>query len=243
MTGPDDEFEDFLRRRKPIFRAPDDMFEPPAEIDRIVLRQAREAIETRKGPREIRGMAWGAPLALAASLLVAFTILLNIGVKHEAVPEVTIEHVAQRRDLPPPQFNYPMAGTQAEPARGTVLTDVNPGADARRAAPAPGLVSQQEAARYAPPPPPPVVVRERGAASADTAAGPAESTVVVASPPPSVAESAVAKASGTPTWRHDAGSWLAEIQRLRAEGKNAEADAELAEYKRQHKAYAGSPDR
>ena len=46
MTGPDDEFDDFLKRRKPVFRrADDEMFEPPAELDRVVLRQAREAIE------------------------------------------------------------------------------------------------------------------------------------------------------------------------------------------------------
>ncbi len=45
MTGSDDEFEDFLKRRKPVFRSPDDLFEPPAELDRVVLRQAREATE------------------------------------------------------------------------------------------------------------------------------------------------------------------------------------------------------
>ena len=36
-------------------------------------------------------------------------------------------------------------------------------------------------------------------------------------------------------------TWLAEIERLRAAGKAAEADAEMAEYKRQHRAFAGSP--
>jgi NAD(P)-dependent dehydrogenase (short-subunit alcohol dehydrogenase family) len=35
----------------------------------------------------------------------------------------------------------------------------------------------------------------------------------------------------------------AEIERLRASGDNARADAELAEYKREHRAYAGAPDR
>jgi hypothetical protein len=70
-----------------------------------------------------------------------------------------------------------------------------------------------------------------------------ESSVVISAPPPTEAERAVAKAESTPTWRRDSASWLAEIQRLRVEGKNAEADAELAEYKRQNRAYAVSPDR
>ena len=40
MTGPDDEFDDFLARRKPVFRrSTEDPFEPPEELDRIVLRK------------------------------------------------------------------------------------------------------------------------------------------------------------------------------------------------------------
>jgi len=196
MSGDEDEFDDFLARRRKIFRLPErDLVEPPAEVDRIVLRQAREAIESRNTDREIRGMSWGAPLALAASLLVAFTIVLNIGMsKREPVPEVTVESVAQRRDA-----------TLAPPAA--------------EVASVPGLVSQQEADRYAPPAPP-----APAASPARTAAS-------------------VAKAGSAPEWRRDPATWLAEIQRLRAAGKSAEADAELAEYKRQHRAYAVSPDR
>jgi len=189
VTGRDDEFDDFLARRRKLFRSPEqDVLEPPHEVDRIVLRQAREAIETRGAPREIRGMAWGAPLALAASLLVAFTIILNVGpTKKQPVPEVTVEQVAQRRDYQPaPVVNAPMAGTAVHEVRS-------------------------DAAEPA--------ARERDAATQTAAAGQASA------------------------WRNDAGTWLAEIQRLRSEGKNAEADAEMAEFKRQHKAYAGSPDR
>ena len=69
MTGPDDEFDDFLKRRKPVFRSPDDMFEPPAELDRVVLRQAREAIESERPVRVFRDPRWAAPVALAATLV------------------------------------------------------------------------------------------------------------------------------------------------------------------------------
>ena len=71
MTGSDDEFDDFLRRRKPVFRSPDDMFEPPAELDRVVLRQAREAIESERPLKVFRGPRWAAPVALAATMLLA----------------------------------------------------------------------------------------------------------------------------------------------------------------------------
>src|SRR6185503_3274572 len=92
-------------------------------------------------------------------------------------------------------------------------------------------------------PPAPQVNIPMAGNPASQAPGENASTVIVAGSPPSEAERAVAKGSGSAAWRRDGASWLAEIQRLRAEGKNAEADAEMAEYKRQHKAYAGSPDR
>jgi hypothetical protein len=187
MTGRDDEFDDFLARRRPLFRAPEqDPLEPPEEVDRIVLRQAREAIEARRGPREIRGLSWGMPLGLAATLLVAFTVILHVGTPKKApVPEVTVETVAQRMDYPP--------APAAETNNRARSADLAAGA----------AVAQEETAR------------------------------------PAAASAAVT----TPEWRHDARTWLAEIQRLRAAGRNAEADAELAEYKREHRAYAGSPDR
>jgi len=46
-----------------------------------------------------------------------------------------------------------------------------------------------------------------------------------------------------PAYRRDSKTWLAEIERLRAAGETGLADAELAEYKREHRAYAGAPDR
>jgi hypothetical protein len=69
------------------------------------------------------------------------------------------------------------------------------------------------------------------------------STLSSTQSPPNEAGHATAKSSSTPAWRRDSQSWLAEINRLRAEGKTMAADAEMAEYKRQHRAYATSPDR
>ena len=98
MTGSDDEFDDFLKRRKPVFRSPDDMFEPPAELDRVVLRHAREAIESDRPARVFRNPRWAAPVALAASLLLGFTMLFYAGLpqKQAPVPEVTVQNIADK---------------------------------------------------------------------------------------------------------------------------------------------------
>jgi hypothetical protein len=152
MNGPDDEFDDFLARRKPLFRRPVDELQPPDEIDRVVLRRAREAIEIERPQRAFRGANWGAPLAIAATLLVVFTVVLHfMQPSSKVVPDVSVQQVAQ-----------PVTGTGA-PA--------------------------------------------------------------------------------SPSWRDDSQSWLAHIEKLRAEGRNAEADAELAAFKREHRALAVDPNR
>lgn len=149
MNRPDDEFDDFLTRRKPLFRRPpDDVLEPPEEVDRLVLRQAREAIRSERPQRLYHG-TWGASLAIAATLLLVFGVVLHATLpKKQPVAEVTVQPASQQVEVP-------------------------------------------------------------------------------------------AAAPNAPAYRQDTRAWLAEIERLRAAGKNAEADAEMAAYKQQHRAYAG----
>jgi hypothetical protein len=296
MTGSDDEFEDFLRRRKPIFRpVSEDPLEPPGELDRLVLRQAREAIEDRKPVRVFGMPRWGTPVALAATLLISFTIVLNSFLPtKKVVPEVTVQNVAQRMDYraaapaerslmreatptadsSAPATNQSRHEERAEnsssseammvdlaapsPAKSEAASSAptSPApmvaerrrsmADSAAAAPAtPGFVSQEEADRYSPAPSgtrpaanPPMA----GVVVEDTATG-SRTVITSVQPPPTEAEQAMAKASAGPAWRRDTKTWLAEIERLRAEGKTAQADVEYAEYKRQHRAYAVAPDR
>ena len=77
------------------------MFEPPAELDRVVLRQAREAIETGRPLRVFRNPRWATPVALAATLVLAFTVLFYAGLPQtrSPVPEVTVQNVAERVDV------------------------------------------------------------------------------------------------------------------------------------------------
>lgn len=280
MTGGDEEFDDFLRRRR-RFGRPDDGLEPPAELDRLVLRQAREAIEAEKPHRVFRAPAWGMPVALAATLVLAFTIILHVGAPAKSrKAEVTVQTISRTIETPAAADAMAPAASEARAVspsevpllaeqsadQGTVVVDLGASntaeaesapasqemarerrvekmADAARPAAAPAFVSDDEAARYSQP---------MGASNRTVAGDPRSSTNVIIDGQRVDATStgdlrvepalASAKASA-PAWRRDSKTWLAEIERLRAAGDNARADAELAEYKREHRAYAGAPDR
>ncbi len=246
MTDRDDELDDFLRRSKPIFRrADEDDLEPPAELDRIVLRQAREAIEAERPQRVFRGPRWGAPIALAATLLIALTVVFQGWMPEtEPVGEVTVRSVA--REIPAQAADTPVAEADvfthartAQPApaaaapraetadTGAYVVGIVPQQPAATAS-SPVLVSDAEASRYAAPPP----------------AAPGVETAAVPTMARGNMQTAKARPDGeVPAWRRDATTWLAEIERLRAAGETARADAEMAEYNRQNRAYAGAPDR
>jgi hypothetical protein len=186
MSGPGDEFEDFLARRRTLFRrADEDVLEPPEEVDRLVLHQAREAIRGDR-PQRMFGMpGWTAPLAIAATLLVALALVLRTQMPQTAAPAASspVRAVSQQLDYPP--------------AAAPVTSDP---------APAPAEPSNAVTVELAP-----------AAGSPDAAVRPEAE------------------------WRGDTRSWLAKIEELRASGKLAEADAEMAEFQRQHRAFAGSP--
>jgi hypothetical protein len=141
MTSPDDEFDDFLARRKPVFRrSTEDPFEPPEELDRLVLRRAREAIEREPPERVYHGPRWGMPVALAATLLLVFTVVLHLGVQNKApVPEVTVQNINQQIEHPAaarePMGRVPaeMAGeTSAAADAGTPMAELRPAASPRK---------------------------------------------------------------------------------------------------------------
>jgi hypothetical protein len=211
----DDEFDDFLRKRRRLFGpVPGDELEPPAELDRIVLGRAREAIETPRPQRMFRAPSWSLPVALAATLVLTFTVILpTVKTPNATVATVGVEQVARRVE-PAPEPMAPAAVPASAPAAAPAAAMSAPAE--QRAEPGassdsvvvdigrkPALVSEAEAKRYAAPSPP--------APALD--------------------------------WRRDSKSWLAEIERLRASGDSKRANAELAEYKKTYGAYATAPDR
>jgi hypothetical protein len=183
-------------------------------------------------------------------------VILQVGMpaKPQPIPEVTVQTVAQRLEYPaapaapaaqPPAANNPAPAEVSPPAQPAADDSGNPvvvhlDADATNApAGTGGFVSEGEAERYARAPAP---APSAGVVFEDPVTG-APTIVTDVSPPPTEAQRAVAKAAPSPAFRGDSRTWLAEIERLRAAGQGARADAEYAEYKRQHRAYAVSPDR
>jgi hypothetical protein len=85
MTGPerDDEFEAYLRRRARIDRRLKslDRLEPPPELDRIIIGQARQAIQGAPPATMFRAPRWALPMGMAATILISLSILLDLGVR------------------------------------------------------------------------------------------------------------------------------------------------------------------
>ena len=85
MTGfeRDDDFEAYLRRRVPIDRRLKSLgrLEPPAELDRLIIGRAREAIQGASPVRVFRGPRWALPMGLAATILISLSILLDLGMQ------------------------------------------------------------------------------------------------------------------------------------------------------------------
>ena len=85
MTGfeRDDDFEAYLRRRVPIDRRLKSLgrLEPPAELDRLIIGRAREAIQGAPPVRVFRAPRWALPMGLAATILVSLSILLDLGMQ------------------------------------------------------------------------------------------------------------------------------------------------------------------
>jgi hypothetical protein len=79
----DDEFEIYLKRRVRLDRRLRslDRPEPPAELDRIIIAQARQALQIAAPVPLLRAPRWPLPLGMAATILISLSILLDAGLK------------------------------------------------------------------------------------------------------------------------------------------------------------------
>jgi hypothetical protein len=212
------------------------ILEPPAELDRIVLRQAREAIEAERPQRHFRAPHWGMPVALAATLVLAFTIILRVGLPSKEAPsEVTVQNISRKVEYPVAAPGAAAPEQQSRAAAPAILAE----ADARPESPVVVDLSAAEAEKAPPPRMDKLADAARSRAIPEFVT--AEEANRYSEPVAGISPSGAA--APAPEWRRDSKTWLAEIDRLRTAGDVARADAELAEYKRQHRAYAGAPDR
>jgi hypothetical protein len=90
MSGSerDDEFDAYLKRRVRFDRRLRslDRLEPPAELDRIIIAQARQSIQVAPPAPLFRGAGlpaprWALPMGMAATILISLSVLLDLGVR------------------------------------------------------------------------------------------------------------------------------------------------------------------
>jgi hypothetical protein len=79
----DDDFEAYLRRRARFDRRLKslDRLEPPLELDRIIIGQARQAIQGAPPVPMFRAPRWALPMGMAATILISLSVLLDLGVR------------------------------------------------------------------------------------------------------------------------------------------------------------------
>ena len=173
MTDPehDEAFEIYLKRRSVFPEALDEEPEPPAALDQRVLDQARKAIRAQAAPdhgkqQMARAPRWAMPVALAATILLCLSVVLNISLN-------------TNRPAPNPQRM-----SAARVAAQKKVAGLTASAPAVAAAPAP--IAPPEVAAAAPSAPPAQVAT----------AAPSAPPAMAAAAAPSVPARAIAPASG-----------------------------------------------
>jgi len=230
MSERDDEL---LRRYRAASREA-----PPASLDASILAASRRSVRAPSVRR------WAAPLSIAAVVVLALGLVLKV--QREA-PEAVMpaeSHAA-------PSVPAPVAEPAAPPPEATAPEAVPPKAAAPEPMAKTARKAKAEAKQVAPPPPaaapaqappapaPASPARAQSAPGAAADAAPAERASTVdttranTAPVPMAAQRSVAV---DPLQRE-----LERIARLRAQGKDDEADAALEAFRRAHPDYRIEP--
>lgn len=198
----DDEFDDALRARRRLL-PPLDLHadaEPSPELDRLVLSRAREALQLERAPeRHFRGPRWAVPVAVAATVVLSFGIVMQLDpARNDAVlatggdtattREAVTPEAAASSEASPSTAMLPIEAPQQAAGAARDSAPVSATAAAPTAAPAPAAPPAPAAADApapTPAPPPPI---ERRAARAEA---------FVADAPPASAAEAMASSATT----------------------------------------------
>jgi hypothetical protein len=151
MSGSehDAELEAFLKRRSPIHRrlADFDHAEPSIELDRLVLNRAREAIDSPAQPPMFRTARWAMPVGLAATILIAFTIILNIDQGKPRLEKTVAAAKPEQPAAPAARLTANRVEGAAADTRMLADSNVTPPSVAARAKPAAAANAEPGAAR------------------------------------------------------------------------------------------------
>ena len=233
MTRSEDDLEPLLRARRPLFRdaSQGDGLEPGDHLDSLIIERARTALRAPQPMSFYRGTRWAVPVALAATVVMSFTLLLYTreGAAPAPSAEKSTRSVNDARQLP----------VQSPANSGAVTTERH-----RRSSPPNAQAATPEV--FVRPPPPPSADRAASSVLADkldaaTAKSAVEETqravdvsaqmrrseagaaAAVAAP---LAAATEGKAMNLDPKRDNPVDWWRDIVQLRVNGQQAEADAE-----------------
>jgi hypothetical protein len=243
MTDPerDPEFEAYLRRRSmlPNRQRATENLEPPHDLDDIVLRKARQAIQSPQQLPVYRAPRWALPVALAATILVCLSIVLNVSLNGNKAGEKLLPFAPgatgeqQLREVPKDAASpAPAVPSPAPPAAAAAAPSFSRSSKAAPSAVGPPASGRGEEDQKAAAPQP----------SMPTYASAITGRITDAAPAPRPAPGAPLEQAARDATQ-DPESWLKHIEALRAAGKNAAADAELARFKAAFPAYPVTPAR
>jgi len=239
--------------------------EPPPEVDERIRAAARRAVGARPQSLEARQRSWASrwrvPLSLAASVVVVATLTLMV--QEEQRPR--FDEAPARGPTPSTPAALEDRAAPSREAEAPKRADTEATRSVKPPAPAssaPVPTERQRAAEDATIAPPPQLERlerreqrleESPAARvpASPMGAPAPAEKALASPPaaaPGAASDSLSRERGVserparamrsaPQGARSPEDWIEEIRRLKAQGRDADAAAELAEFRRRHPEY------
>jgi len=222
--------------------------EPPAALDRVILKAARESVAPARKVRKPWWLRFALPLQLALSAVLVTMLALTVDRNPPEMPAV--------KERAQPQQEPAAAQLKAAPAVAEPAADELPAAPAasaakaQRQAPPESRASSPAAERKADAVPQAMPVPGIGdrapaaKAEAGQLAAPSGARSLEAAAPgagdavPGVSSSAVAPAANRAAATRSPSDWLAAIERLAAAGEKTGARAELEAF---HKAFPDYP--
>jgi hypothetical protein len=214
--------------------------EPPAELDRAILKAARENIAPVREARKPWWRRFALPLQLAFSVVLVTMLALTVDRNPPEVPAVTERTEPQQAPVPAPHKAAP--GGADLTAGESPAASPAPEARARLPAPiesrpsSPKADRKAEAAPAAIPVPGPSERASAEKAAAEDAAAPVGGQSLEAARPEPAAAGAAPAANRAAAARSPS-EWLAAIERLAGTGEKTAARAELEAFRKAYPDY------
>ena len=223
--------------------------EPPAALDRAILKAARESLAPARKPGKPWWLRFALPLQLALSAVLVTMLALTVDRNPPEVPAVTERTEPQQALVPAPHKAAP-AGADPAAAESPAASPA-PEGRARLPAPIESRPSSPKADRKAEAAPAaiPVPARSERAsaekAAAEDAAAPVGGRSLEAARPgpaapgaaPGVSPSTVAPSANRAAAARSPSEWLAAIERLAGTGEKTAARAELEAFRKAYPDY------